>query len=285
VKKKIRMIIISRKAIYFILLFTLVAIFFIQLNKIKGDISIWKQEKKPTDILSVNQEKKIKARVAIIIDDFGNDGAGTKEMLEINRPLTCAVIPFLENTKLDAEAAHKAGHEVIIHIPMEPHKGNPKWLGEKGITGNLTEEQVKSILKEAIEDVPYAVGVNNHMGSKATEDEQIMKAILEVIKERNMYIIDSKTSMNSIVKKIAEDLEVPVLERAVFLDNQKDIDSLKRQIRQLEQIALEKGYAVAIGHVGPEGGIVTAKAIKEMIPELEAMGIEIVPVSYLFQKH
>ena len=230
-----------------------------------------------------NQEKNIKGRVAIIIDDFGNHGDGTKEMLAINRPLTCAVIPFLKHTKSDAEAAYKAGHEVIIHIPMEPHKGNPKWLGEKGITSELTVEQVKNIVREAIEDVPYAVGINNHMGSKVTEDRRIMGAVLEVIKEKKLYIVDSRTSMNSVVRELADQYEIPVLERAIFLDNQKDTKAIKKQIKQLEEIALEKGNAIGIGHVGPEGGTITAEAIKEMVSELEVKGIEIVPVSYLFK--
>ncbi|MCC5910139.1 MAG: divergent polysaccharide deacetylase family protein [Clostridiaceae bacterium] len=224
----------------------------------------------------------VKGRVAIIIDDFGNSGDGTKEMLAIPRPLTCAVIPFLPYTKEDATLAHEGGHEVIIHVPMEPHVGNPKWLGEKGITTMLSTEEIKNIIREAIEEVPYAVGINNHMGSKVTEDKRIISAIIEILKEKNMYIVDSKTSTNSIVRQTAEEYKIPILERNVFLDNEKNVESIKKQIKILGELAIKHGTAIAIGHVGPEGGKVTAEAIKEMIPILEEMGVEIVPASKLF---
>ncbi|SET54804.1 hypothetical protein SAMN05660297_02722 [Natronincola peptidivorans] len=281
-RNKSFVIFIPKKIIlYFVLTISTIILIAIGFNSTK-ESSV--NPNKTTTVINRLLEKETVepiGKVAIIIDDFGNFGNGTKEMIAIDKPLTCAVIPFLPYSKHDAELAHQGGHEVIIHIPMEPHVGNPKWLGEKGITTNLSSESIMLIIKEAIEEVPYAVGANNHMGSKATEDKRIMEAIITILKENNMYIVDSKTSMNSVVKELAEMYEVDVFERAIFLDNEKNIPAIKKQLKHLGEIAIKNGTAIAIGHVGPEGGEITAIAIKEMIPVLEKMGIEIVPVSHL----
>lgn len=282
-KNKTTYIILNRKKLYiavivFLLCITIWTLFYI---RNKNDSSTTSSKGQSLKELLFN-EHKIKGRIAIIIDDFGNNGEGTEEMLKsINRPLTCAVMPFMPNTKEEANLAHEMGHEVIIHIPMEPHRGNPNWLGPKGITTLLSTEHIKDIITEAIEEVPFAVGVNNHMGSKATEDKRVIRAIVEVLKDKNMYIVDSKTSPNSVIREIAEELGVIVYERDVFLDNKKDLLNVKKQIKTLELIAEKNKIAIGIGHVGPEGGNVTAKAIKDMITEIESMGLEIVPVSKL----
>ncbi|AKL97013.1 hypothetical protein CACET_c35820 [Clostridium aceticum] len=285
-KKKIFFIIINKKRIILtlVLFVVLITVLIGVRAQMKKNTRVWNYHEVIVKKLEGKSDREVQGKVAIIIDDFGNAGDGTKEMVAIQSVLTCAVIPFLPYTNEDAVLAHNRGHEVIIHIPMEPHFGNPKWLGEKGITTNLSTEQVKSIIREAIEKVPYAVGVNNHMGSKATEDRRIITAIVEVLKENDMYIVDSKTSMTSVIREIAEEYEVPVLERAVFLDNEKNIDAIKKQLELLGEIALKDGYAVGIGHVGPEGGVVTAKAIEEMIPVFEKKAIKIVPVSELIKE-
>lgn len=282
-RKKIFFLIIYKRLLLYLLICSLIsALLLIGIRfQIKKNISVVGGSATAIDKLLSKESVEVKGRIAIIIDDFGNSGNGTKEMTEINRPLTCAVIPFLPYSKQDAELAHNGGHEVIIHIPMEPHIGNPKWLGEKGITTKLSSEQIQEIVREAIKEVPYAVGVNNHMGSKATEDKRIIAAVVTVLKERSMYIVDSKTSMHSVIREVAEEHEVPILERAIFLDNEKNIPVIKKQLKLLGEVALKEGSAIAIGHVGPEGGKITAIAIKEMIPVLEKMGIKIVPVSQL----
>ncbi len=235
------------------------------------------------NLIGVDASKS--GRVAIVIDDFGFNGGGTEEILALNIPITCAVLPFSEYTKADSERIRQQGHEVIIHLPMEPHHGDPRWLGEKGIKVSLSSEKIEEIIREAIEENPYAVGANNHMGSKATEDRRVMETIMKVLKEKNMYILDSKTTMSSIIEDVAMSYKVPYTERSIFLDNAKDKAYIKKQIKKLGELAVVDGHAVAIGHVGPEGGAVTAEAIKEMIPELEAMGVEFVYLSELVKEH
>jgi uncharacterized protein len=131
----------------------------------------------------------IKTRsISIVIDDFGNNMRGTKEMLELPIPLTVAVMPLMETTQKDAELAHRLGHEVIVHMPMEPIRGKPSWLGPGAITTDLSNKEIRKRVEAAIESVPYAVGMNHHMGSKATADERVMRVVLTVCRERTCII-------------------------------------------------------------------------------------------------
>lgn len=219
--------------------------------------------------------------VAIVIDDLGYHGDGTDELLKLNIPITAAVMPFSPFTKSDAEAAYKAGIEVIMHIPMEPVVGKKEWLGPRGITCDLSDEEIKLRIKDGLEEINYAVGMNNHMGSKATQDGRVMGDILTIAKGKNLFFLDSKTNPNSIVEDVAAKLDVSYFERDIFLDNVKNQQTIEKQLEKLKRVALEKGYAIGIGHVGAEGGTITINAIKNMIPVLEREGIEFVNISKL----
>lgn len=221
----------------------------------------------------------IKPQIAIVIDDFGNYSNGTEEMLNLEVPITAAIMPFMPSSKIDAEKAKEKGKEVIVHYPMEPEHGKASWLGPKGITTNLTDEEVKIMLNEAFEEIDNAVGLNNHMGSKVMQDERLVKDIMEVLKEKNKFFLDSKTTANSKAEKLSKELGIKYYERAVFLDNKKDIGSIEKQLDQAIRVAIKDGSAIAIGHVGVEGGKVTAQAIKNKIPYFKEKGIEIVPIS------
>ena len=224
-----------------------------------------------------------KGYVVLIIDDFGNNSNGTKEMLDLGIPITAAVMPFMPHSITDAKAAQDTGLEVILHLSMEPNQGKKEWLGPKGITCDLDNNEVKCILYDALEEIKFAVGINNHMGSKATQDPRIMKSILEVAKEKNLFFVDSKTSPKSVVWKTAEDLDVPCFTRDVFLDGTKDINHIKKQLLSLGDIALKKGYAIGIGHVGIEGGKPTAEAIKFVYPYLRDKGIHFITITELMK--
>ncbi|AEE96937.1 divergent polysaccharide deacetylase family protein [Mahella australiensis] len=217
--------------------------------------------------------------IAIIIDDFGNNGDGTKEMLELSIPLTAAVMPNLPYTEHDANMAHDAGLEVIMHTPMQPINGKPSWLGPKGITTDLPDDEIKARINEGLEQIKWAIGMNNHMGSKATQDKRVMKSVLEIAKQRNMFFVDSKVTANSVIDEVASSLNVPCVSRDIFLDNSKNQHDIQKQLEKLGNIAVEKGYAIGIGHVGPEGGVVTAKAIRTEIPLLEKRGIQFTYIS------
>jgi uncharacterized protein len=213
-------------------------------------------------------EPEPKKTLAIVIDDFGNDMKGTSDMLSLPIPLTIAVMPFLPTTKQDAELAYDKGHEVIVHMPMEPKRGKKSWLGPGAITTDLSDEEIRNRIEKAIDDVPFAVGMNHHMGSKVTEDERIMRIILEVCKERNLYYLDSKTAENSVIPKLAKELSVPYLENELFFDHVYSEQHIYRQASKIVDYLRKHEQIIAIGHVGITGDRVVS-ALKTYIPEYE----------------
>ena len=217
-----------------------------------------------------------KVKIALLIDDFGySKGRAVDIFLEdLDIPLTISVIPGTPQAKSIAEQAHKSGKEVIIHLPMQP-KGefNPdyKWI----ILDKMSEEEIKSTIKEARKDIPYAVGLNNHMGSLITSEERPMRALLKAVKEEDLFFVDSRTSPDSIAFALAQEMGVKSISRQVFLDNEKDIDYIKGQFQQLISSAKEKGKALGMGHVD----ITTGQALKEIAASLDERKIELVYVS------
>lgn len=227
----------------------------------------------------VSGEKR--GELAILIDDFGYCGEGTEEMLALPIPFTAAVMPFSKCSEADAEAVRQAGKEILIHMPMESLTGKKEWVGDKGVFRDMTEREIQDRVKEAFAILPDAAGMNNHMGSAIMEDERSLSAVMEVLQEKNVLFVDSVTTAKSLGRKIAGEKGVSFQARDVFLDSTDSVEVVKANLRKAAEVALEKGYALAIGHVGPEGGKITAEAIHSLVPELEAAGITFVTVSDL----
>lgn len=219
-------------------------------------------------------------QVAIVIDDFGNGMKGTEEILSLPLRLTVAVMPFLPTTERDAKLAYKKGHEVIVHLPMEPLHGKKSWLGPGAITTDLTDDEVRKRVNEAIDAIPHAVGMNNHMGSKVTADKRIMRIILEVCHERGLYYLDSKTTGKSVVATLAKELSVPFLENELFFDEQYTTSHIIKQANLLMNKIEQDNEIIAIGHVGIAGEK-TASVLKQYIP-LVKQKAETVTLSELF---
>lgn len=216
-------------------------------------------------LVPVNHTKQ----VALIIDDFGNNMKGTEEMLHLPIAFTAAVMPFMPSTKQDGELAHKLGHDVIVHMPMEPKQGNPKWLGPGAILTSMTDAEIRKRVEAAIDDVPYAIGMNNHMGSKVTGDERVMRIVLQVCKERGLFFIDSHTNYHTIAPRVARELGVPMAENQMFLDDQTTIAHITGQVRKLEELLQKHDRAIVIGHVGV-GGEKTASVLANRVPQLQS---------------
>ena len=169
----------------------------------------------------------------------------------------------------------------MLHLPMEP-KGYPapdKNPGKGAILMDTPRREIAKIIAQDLSNIPYVQGVNNHTGSRLTEDREMMNLILKELKKRNLFFVDSKTSPNSVAYREARRLGLKCGERDVFLDNELDLDYIKGQIRLLGRIALKEGQAIGIGHAHS----LTARAIRESIPELENQGIEFVLVSELLE--
>ncbi|MDP4087213.1 MAG: divergent polysaccharide deacetylase family protein [Bacillota bacterium] len=225
-----------------------------------------------------SEAKQLKA--AIIIDDFGGCTGGAEEFLEGKIPITAAVMPFTPHSTQHAVWAHKNGFEVMIHLPMQPIKGKRSWLGPKPITVDLSPKEVKERVYEAINDVPYAVGINNHMGSLAVANENIVRAIVEVAKEKKLFIVDSATSPDSKFPAMTKELGVPIIKRDVFLDDILSTNHVRKQMEKLARVTELKGQGLAIGHVGIKGDVCSA-GVWQSMDIFKKRNIKIVPVSEL----
>ncbi|MFE4711961.1 divergent polysaccharide deacetylase family protein [Paenibacillus sp. NPDC056722] len=212
--------------------------------------------------------RQTRSRVAIIIDDFGNDMKGTDEIFSLPIKLTVAVMPFLPTSQQDAKRAHERGDDVLVHLPMEPKSGRPEWLGPGAVLAKMTDAEVRQKVEAALENVPYAIGINNHMGSKVTGDPRIMGIILAVCKERGLFFVDSKTNYRSVVGQVAQEIGLPRVENHIFLDDVHTASHVRKQMRLVQERALNQRYCVTIGHVGVQGKN-TAAGIRSGIEDMK----------------
>ncbi|GAB6157154.1 divergent polysaccharide deacetylase family protein [Desulfotomaculum varum] len=217
--------------------------------------------------------------LAIVIDDFGGpDSTGVTEFMSFNRPITAAVMPNLINSTAHATEAHRRGHEVIMHQPMEPLHGKASWLGPGAILSHMSEVEIKRTFEQNLNTVPYAIGFNNHTGSKITASKAKIAPMLEVARQKGLFVLDSGTSYKSQIIPVAQSMHVPWVKRDVFLDDVKSRQHIAKQIKKACQVAKRQGYAVVIGHVG-QGGNITAQGVKQSITYIEREGIKLVPLS------
>lgn len=226
------------------------------------------------------------AKASIIIDDFGQNRAGVKEMLSLKCPITIAVMPFLAFSQSDAKTAKQNGMEVIVHLPMRSTWYDiPSHIGKKYISVEQSSEEIYELTKEIIESLPEAVGVNVHMGALCSRDRRVMDSIMKAVKEKNMFFVDSKTTGKSMCTEAAISAGVPFGIRDVFLEHESTaLYHVKTKLKLTIETALKNGSAIAIGHVGTEGGVNTAKAIDQMLPMFEENNVKIATVSELLQK-
>ncbi len=221
-------------------------------------------------------------RVAIVIDDLGASLRAAKSLLAIPQPLTFAVLPKLTHSREIAEAAAAAGHDVLLHLPMEPLDYPAKNPGPGALLRSMTPEAMSEVLRDNLASVPHAVGVNNHMGSRLTQDEETMRLILTTLNERRLFFLDSYTTSRSIASQVARELDMPTASRHVFLDHEPgDPDYVAAQMERLAAVAQKHGAAIGIGHPHPS----TIAALKEHLPKLSEAGIAVVPLSTLIASH
>jgi len=189
-------------------------------------------------------------RIAIIIDDLGYSVSRVQPFLELGVPLTFSILPRLRYSCCLAEMIQAQGHEILLHQPMEPQNShiNP---GPGALYLTQKNREIARIIEENVTSFPFAVGVNNHMGSLFTESRQKVSESLSVFKEKNFFFIDSVTSCHSIAFTTARKLRMETAFRNVFIDNQHDRDAVWGQLVRLKKHALRYGRAIGIGHPRP----------------------------------
>jgi polysaccharide deacetylase 2 family uncharacterized protein YibQ len=215
--------------------------------------------------------------LAIIIDDMGAGMQEARELLAIGLPITFSVIPGLPKDRAVAELAHQQGGRVMIHLPMEPQGYPERRLEKNGLLLSQSEAEITERLRTYFQAVPHAVGANNHMGSRFTEDREKMGLVLNILKGKGLFFIDSLTSPKSVGLQLAHQLGMEAGTRNVFLDNVQEVGLIKVQLEEAARIARRKGGAIAIGHPHPA----TIRALREMMPELRDAGIRFVYASEL----
>lgn len=226
--------------------------------------------------LGNKNERNVQGKMAIIIDDFGYNKDPINAFAAISRPLTFAVIPYRSFSNEAAVKGVSSGHQVILHLPMEPLSQSAQ-SEELTVSVNMSDEQIQDMVNKAIQAVPGLIGVNNHQGSRATADRRVMKAVLGVLKSHNLFFIDSRTNSQSIAADTSIQMGIQTGENELFLDNTDEVGAVKAKLRAAQDMAIRHGTVTVIGHAR----INTATAVSEMIPELEANGIQLVFVSQL----
>ena len=216
-------------------------------------------------------------RLAIIMDDLGRGTHPVKQLLAIRQPVTLAILPGEPHAAQVAELAHAAGHEILLHVPMEPQGFPVADPGDDALLTQQPEAELRGRLQTLLQRVPHAVGVNNHMGSRFTEDKRAMATIMTVLRERGLFFVDSLTSAESVGTVVARQAGVASLRRDLFLDNVAEVEPIVGEIRRLAAKAIRNGSALGICHPYPE----TITALRRELPALARQGVQIVPVSAL----
>jgi hypothetical protein len=216
-------------------------------------------------------------KLAIVIDDFGyGRNAEIEAFLSLDLPITISIIPSLPFTEYTASRASQHGKEVIMHLPMEPEEPHPSDV-EMVLTSH-NDRRIRRLVERYLQDVPEAVGVSNHMGSKATRDERVMKAVLSVLMGRGLFFLDSLTSSKSVAYNVAKQMGMGAVRNDLFLDaDTRDPDVIEERLQRLVELAKHRGHAIGIGHPKPW----TFNALLRNQALLKDSGVQLVFVSDL----
>ena len=223
-----------------------------------------KPSPEPTKPKSPEPERPL-PRLALVIDDLGYMPPElVARLCSLPVPFSVAVLPYQEFTRDSAETAHRLGKEVMLHLPMEPigYPGPGRDPGPNAILYTLPETEVRRRVKQALDEIPYRVGVNNHMGSRITPDRTRMEWVLKEIKARKLFFVDSRTEKESVAYEVAEQLGIPAVERRVFLDDDKAFPEMEKQWDRALKLAEKDGFVLIIGHIYPE----TVEALEKLVP-------------------
>lgn len=218
--------------------------------------------------------------IAIVVDDLGLNRPNSAAVIRLPGPLTLAFLSYAEDLPAQTAAARRAGHELLVHMPMEPLGGGydpgPHVLRVGAPPGQTIQQ-----LRDSLSRFDGYVGINNHMGSRFTASEPDMRLVLAELKSRGLLFLDSRTIGNSVGDMVAAQVGLPFAQRDVFLDNVQTAAEVEARLAETERIAQSRGYAIAIGH--PHDA--TIEALAKWLPSLEARGFALVPVSAIVKRN
>lgn len=218
-----------------------------------------------------------KGQMAIIIDDMGGNMQEARSLVAIGVPLTFSIIPGLHSYRDVAAFAASNGIETMIHMPMQSKGWPQRRLESNGLLVSMDDAAIAAHLEEFMRDLPKAVGANNHMGSEFTEHDEQMRVVLQALKGKGLFFIDSVTSPHTVGHRLASEMGMKSGRRNVFLDNEQDSTYIKGQLRQAVRLAKKNGASIVICHPHPA----TIKTLAALLPGLEKQGITLVSASRL----
>lgn len=226
------------------------------------------------------QARQDKPFIAIIIDDIGNDYHAGLRSLHLPGAVTLAFLPYTLFAQRLANKTYTQGKEIMLHLPMEADSGHD--MGPGGISHDMGEQEVRETVRQALQYIPKARGVNNHMGSRLTRYPHHMAWVMaELDAQDRLYFVDSRTHVETVAEWVARWARLPHTRRHVFLDHvQNDAPHVRAQFQRLLDLARVQGYALAIGH--PFAA--TLSVLEEELPHLDAYGVTLLPVSEFIQK-
>ncbi|WP_145521400.1 divergent polysaccharide deacetylase family protein [Yersinia aldovae] len=201
-------------------------------------------------------------KLSIVIDDFGYRPQNENKILQMPLPISVAILPNAPHAKEMAMKAHNQGREILIHLPMAPLSKQP--LERDTLQPSMSSEEIQRIIRQAVNNVPYAKGMNNHMGSAMTSSLPGMQKVMQALEHYQLYFLDSVTIGNSQASRAAEGTGVKVIKRKVFLDDSQNEAAIRQQFNRAVELARRNGSAIAIGHPHPA----TIKVLQQMLPQL-----------------
>jgi polysaccharide deacetylase 2 family uncharacterized protein YibQ len=217
-----------------------------------------------------------KGRLAIVIDDMGEDVGLAQGLAALDVPVAFSIWPDSGSREAVLKIAKARSREILIHLPMQP-KGYPKVdPGKNPLLVTMTAEQIQAAVRRAADRVPGAIGLNNHMGSQFTENSFGMYAALQAIKDKGLFFLDSRTTAETVGEREAQRLGLRFYKRDVFLDNEQNVSAILLQLRKAEALARSRGNAIAIGHPHHE----TLQAIKQWLKDKDD-SVSVVPLTSL----
>jgi len=218
-----------------------------------------------------------RGRLAILLDDAGQNFDLVPAAAALPKAVGVAILPFLPYSAETATEMYDAGHEIWLHLPMEPEGYPGNNPGPGAVLMEMTADELQMTVHSAINNIPHVVGVNNHMGSKATADLKTMTWIMQELTVRDVAFIDSRTTTRTVAEDAARAQGVPTNRRHVFLDNERDRAAILRQLAEAVYRCRMEGEIIAIGHLAPE----TVQLLAEELPGLKKKGVDLVPPSAL----
>ena len=216
--------------------------------------------------------------IAIVIDDVGLDRPRSRRAWELPGPLTMSFLPYAKDLRDQSRAARARGHELMLHLPMEPTGRNDP--GPGALLVSMSDAEIRQRTTSALDSFEGFAGVNNHMGSRFTAFRPGMETVMRQLRPRGLMFLDSRTTRESVGEQTAQDQSVPVIVRHVFLDDDESIEAVRRKLADAEAVARRQGFVVAIGHPHET----TLQALSEWLPTVQGKGLALAPATAVLRK-